>query len=169
MHLYIKPDNKEVAEYYKDNAGKRDNLNTRTPDAGLDLFTPEDITIPAKSTGKLNTRICCEALRHVNDSPTSIRVSYYLYLRSSIPSKTPLRLSNSVGIIDSGYRGNIIACLDNISDDDYLIKRGTRLVQLCGPMLEPITYDLIECEYKTLECKLGVSNRGEGGFGSTGK
>ena len=54
---------------------------------------------------------------------------YYLYPRSSI-SKTPLRLCNSVGIIDAGYRGNIMAFVDNI-DEDYDL--GTRLFQLCDP------------------------------------
>ena len=39
-------------------------------------------------------------------------VSYYLYPRSSVSTKTPLRLANSVGIIDSGYRGNIKAVFD---------------------------------------------------------
>ena len=47
-----------------------------------------------------------------NGKPTA----YYLYPRSSMGSKTPLRLSNSVGIIDAGYRGNIIGVVDNISD-----------------------------------------------------
>jgi dUTP pyrophosphatase len=169
MHLYIKPENEEVAEYYKENSGKMTNLHTLTPDAGLDLFCPEDLTIPARSTGKMDTKICCEALRNHNDSPTAKRVSYYLYLRSSTPTKTPLRLANSVGIIDSGYRGNIIACLDNNSDSDFIVKKGTRLVQLCGPMLEPITYDLVECEHKTCECLISSSVRGGGGFGSTGK
>ena len=47
-------------------------------------------------------------------------VSYYLYPRSSI-IKTPLRMSNSVGIIDAGYRGNIIGCVDNIGDIPYTV------------------------------------------------
>ena len=87
-------------------------------------------------------------------------VSYYLYRRSSI-IKTPLRLANSVGIIDSGYRGDIIACVDNIKNVPYTIEQGTRLFQICGPTLEPIEFKLVT--------DLSDTQRGEGGFGSTGQ
>ena len=79
--------------------------------------------------------------------------------RSSI-SKTPLRLSNSVGLIDSGYRGVIQAPVDNISDEDYVIEEGTRLFQIVNSPLE--TFKDIE-----IVDTLGDTDRGEGGFGST--
>ena len=85
-------------------------------------------------------------------------ISYYLYPRSSI-SKTPLRMSNSVGIIDSGYRGDIMVSLDNISDEIYEIKKYQRLFQLCSPILAPISFELTN--------NLSETTRGEGGFGST--
>ena len=47
-------------------------------------------------------------------------VGYYLYMRSSSPINTPLRMANNVGIIDSGYRGNIRACFDIISSKKYI-------------------------------------------------
>ena len=84
----------------------------------------------------------------------------YLYPRSSI-SKTPLRLANSVGIIDAGYRGNIMAVVDNISDEPFDIQKGQRLFQICGRFLEPINLTLIDTT-------LSDSERGNGGFGSTG-
>ena len=56
-------------------------------------------------------KVCVNGIEHY--------VGYYLYSRSSTGSKTPLRLSNSVGIIDSGYRGNIKACFDNINNSDF--------------------------------------------------
>ena len=100
-------------------------------------------------------------------------VSYYLYARSSI-SKTPLILKNSVGIIDSGYRGNLIAAvyysptfndLQKVSinqlPNSYTIKKGTRLVQICAPELQPFSFDVVNT--------LTETDRGEGGFGSTGK
>ena len=74
--------------------------------------------------------------------------------------KSPLRLANSIGIIDAGYRGNVIAAVDNISNEDYIIEKGTRLFQLCSPDLEPITYELVN--------SLNETSRGTGGFGSTG-
>ena len=85
---------------------------------------------------------------------------FYIYPRSSI-SKTPLRLANSVGIIDSGYRGELIAVFDNISDYEHIILPGTRLVQVCLPSLLPFSVKLVDDDFLTTE-------RGEGGFGSTG-
>lgn len=85
--------------------------------------------------------------------------SYYIYPRSSI-SNTPLRLSNSVGIVDSGYRGPIIAALDNISDKPYTVEEGTRLIQLCAPGLVPIDrFERVDVWEETV--------RGSRGFGST--
>jgi len=55
--------------------------------------------------------------------------AYYLFPRSSI-SKTPLRLANSIGLIDGGYRGEIVAMVDNIYDEDYEVKEGERYFQL---------------------------------------
>ena len=69
-------------------------------------------------------------------------------------------MANSVGIIDAGYRGTIMAAVDNISDEDYTIKVGQRLFQICGRYLEPIYLTLVE--------ELSESERGNGGFGSTG-
>ena len=68
---------------------------------------------------------------------------YYLYPRSSI-SKGKLRLSNSVGIIDYGYRGDIMAAVDNIGDTDYHIEKGERLFQLCSPDLTSIDVAVVD-------------------------
>ena len=124
-------------------------------DSGLDLFCPETITINPGETVKINLQIKCEALS--NDGQRN--VSYYLYPRSSI-IKTPLRLSNSVGIIDAGYRGDIIACVDNIKNESYTITQGDRLFQICAGNLEPIEFQLVN--------DLSNTQRGTGGFGSTG-
>jgi dUTP pyrophosphatase len=95
-----------------------------------------------------------------------------MYPRSSL-SKTKLRLANSVGIIDSGYRGNLIGMFDVVnvensySDEknaDYFAKSYDRLVQICGPGLIPILVEIVEDEQE-----LGnETERGSGGFGSTG-
>ena len=68
-------------------------------------------------------------------------------------------MSNSVGIIDAGYRGPLMVSIDNISDDMYEIKQGQRLFQLCSPTLEAISFELTDV--------LSETTRGEGGFGST--
>ena len=75
-------------------------------------------------------------------------------------ANTPLRLCNSVGIIDAEYRGEIIAMVDNISDQDYHITNGSRLFQLCSPTLESISVEVVNT--------LGQTSRGSLGLGSTG-
>ena len=69
-------------------------------------------------------------------------------------------MANSVGIIDAGYRGNIIACVDNVKNYEFKIEKGSRLFQICGPTLEPSKHWVVN--------ELSNSQRGSGGFGSTG-
>ncbi len=89
-------------------------------------------------------------------------VGYFLYPRSSTGTKTPLRLANSIGIIDAGYRGNYIAAFDNIRTESFKVERLQRLVQICPPNLTyPLRVELVEDLEQTI--------RGTGGFGSTGK
>ena len=155
--LLIKPENENVKSYYKNHS------SYNKGDSGLDLFVPEDIEVKCGETVFVDLQIKCELLDKENKN-----ISYYLYPRSSI-SKTPLILANSVGIIDAGYRGSIKAAVkyipsyDDIKSDEgsiYIIKKGTRLFQLCSP-------DLKELNFK-LSNTLSETSRGEGGFGSTG-
>ena len=149
MKLLIKTENPVLTTVYNNHQ------HYNPGDSGLDLFCPETITINPGETVKINLQIKCEALS--NDRQRN--VSYYLYPRSSI-IKTPLRLSNSVGIIDAGYRGDIIACVDNIKNESYTITQGDRLFQICAGNLEPIEFQLVN--------DLSNTQRGTGGFGSTG-
>lgn len=150
MILNMKVDNDELKEKYTTT------YTNVSGDAGIDLFVPETITIPAKQLGfKIDHLISCEAT--ILNNP----VSYYLYPRSSMGGRTPLRMSNSVGIIDSGYRGRIIGMVDNISDEDFVVEKGTRLFQICPPTLNnPINLNIVQ--------ELTETERGEGGIGSTG-
>jgi dUTPase len=128
------------------------------PNAGFDLFTPNSIYITTKFF-QLNTGII-SAMFDQNNNP----VSYFLYPRSSI-IKTNYRLANSVGIIDSGYRGNIIGAFDNYAFHETTIDKYTRLLQLCSPTLSPIIVEIVD----SLEELSDTTDRGSGGFGSTGK
>lgn len=131
-------------------------------DAGFDLFVPDLYYINPKSLGtKINHGINCSM--SFNGKPTA----YYLYPRSSMGSKTPLRLSNSVGIIDAGYRGHIIGVVDNLSEDLYEVNKNhyDRLMQICGPN---IMYPIYPVIVETIE-QLGITTRGANGFGSTGR
>lgn len=149
MKLLIKTENPVLTTVYNNHQ------HYNPGDSGLDLFCPETITINPGETVKINLQIKCEAL----SDDRQRNVSYYLYPRSSI-IKTPLRLSNSVGIIDAGYRGDIIACVDNIKNESYTISQGDRLFQICAGNLEPIEFQLVN--------DLSNTQRGTSGFGSTG-
>jgi len=140
-------------------------------DAGIDLFTIKDQCITGTSLStKIDLGINCSMI-FVNNSASEKKIThcgYYLYPRSSTGSKTPLRLSNSVGIIDSGYRGNLIACFDNHGTNDYQVVCGDRLVQVCSPNITYPTLINIVTTTKKLELQNSINRRLKGGFGSTG-
>ncbi len=145
MILKIKPINDSVSFLYENHGHFHDG------DAGIDLFVTEDQIIEAGETARIHLGICCE---NAENKP------YLLMPRSSI-AKTPLRLCNSIGLIDGGYRGEIMAAVDNIKDEDYKIEKGQRLFQLVAMDGSPIKFELVD--------KLTDTTRGEGGFGSTGE
>lgn len=141
------------------------------PNAGLDLITRPAIIHPHQSaygySYKLDYKLKVSAYL-CNKNGSIYPTGFYLYPRSSI-SKTNFRLANSTGIIDSGYRGNLIAILDAIkspySAPHSAPVAGERYVQICAPNLCPIVYQFVD----SIE-ELGTpTERGDGGFGSTGK
>ena len=144
MKLFIKPHNDIAFEFYKNHGHFHDG------DAGLDLYVLENIDFEPGETKAIKLGISCE--------PEDGK-AYYLFPRSSI-SKTPLRMANSIGLIDGGYRGEIMAVCDNIKAESYSVKKGQRLFQLVATDSSPITYELVE--------SLEMTTRGTGGFGSTG-
>lgn len=121
-------------------------------DAAADMYAMEDVTIPAHSTGTpVKTGV------HIQLPEGWVA---FILPRSSIGAKTPLRLSNSAGVIDSGYRGEVRALYDNIGDEPYQIHKGDRIAQ----MLVMPSYRFKANVVDSLE----DSDRGEAGFGSTG-
>ena len=145
MKLLIKPLNEVTQGMYENHGHFHDG------DAGLDLYVVEDQTFTPGETKKIHLGISCEPL----DGK-----AYYLFPRSSI-CKTPLRLSNSIGLIDGGYRGEIMAPCDNIKDFSYTVEKGQRLFQLVASDSSAISFSIVD--------KLTDSSRAKGGFGSTGK
>ena len=130
-------------------------------DAGFDVFLPINNNVFTKSiTNKVDFNIkCCAKMYNKTNSYVT---PFYTYARSSI-SKTPLRLANNQGIIDAGYRGNLIGMFDCMAEE-YYIQEYLRLLQICAPGLIPIYVNIVD----TFE-ELGQSTlRGDGGFGSTG-
>tara|TARA_B100000686_G_C16499515_1_gene816308 strand:- start:74 stop:511 length:438 start_codon:yes stop_codon:yes gene_type:complete len=144
MKLLIKPLNKLAKKYYSNHD------HFHNGDAGLDLYILEDQIFDPGETAKIKLGISCENVEGKG---------YFLFPRSSI-SKTPLRMANSIGLIDGGYRGEIMAVCDNIKDYQFSISQGDRLFQLVSADLSSIEFEIVD--------KLSDSTRGEGGFGSTG-
>ena len=145
MKLLIKTLNKSAKILYENHG------HFHIGDAGLDLYIIEDISFNPGETKLIKLGISCECISGK---------AYFLFPRSSI-SKTPLRLSNSVGLIDGGYRGEIMASCDNIKNFKFTARKGERLFQLVAPDCSPISYKLVD--------SLSDTDRGTGGFGSTGK
>jgi len=158
LKVYI--NNESLKEKYVEFVNKHNEqvINSNFPNAGFDLLTPINIEVNDKIF-KLNTEIIC-SMFDSNNYP----VSYFLYPRSSI-IKTNYRLANSVGIIDSGYRGNIVGVFDNISNLYSNIEIYSRLLQICAPNLGPIIVEIVD----NLEDLSEQTTRGSGSFGSTGK
>lgn len=153
--LRIIPNNEEVANFY------RSHSHFNEGDSGIDLFCAENITIKAGDTKKINFNISCEMI--CIDGDKTYNVSYLLLPRSSMGSRTPLRLTNSIGLIDAFYRGNISGCSDNVKTYDYEVKKGTRLFQLVAPDLSPIH------NIEVVKQFINPHKRRNGGYGSTGK
>lgn len=138
--------------------------------------TPEFITAAAGTTTQpVSISTTTNIPPSFASDPPSQPCGFYLYPRSSI-SKTRMRLANSVGIIDAGYRGDLIAAIDTIgifgSTDIWHIwnetlapvKKYDRYFQVCAPDLSPFLVHLVETEQELSP----PTQRGTGGFGSTG-
>lgn len=122
--------------------------------AGVDLYaTPPTMSthIPAGQTAKINTGICVE-----------IPNGYFgaIFARSGLATKRGLRPANCVGVIDSDYRGEVIVALHNDTDKCESIHVGDRIAQLVILPYLPVEFEEVD--------ELSNTDRGEGGFGSTG-
>ena len=119
--LKIKCVDSSLLSYYKNNQ------KFNPGDAGLDLYCPNDIEIRCGETKFIDLGIQCEMIEKCKlySQIFTSNISYYLYPRSSL-SKTPLILANHVGIIDAGYRGNIVAAvkyLPTINDIEKIFSK----------------------------------------------
>nr|WP_321257285.1 dUTP diphosphatase [uncultured Pseudodesulfovibrio sp.] len=88
-------------------------------------------------------------------------IAGYVFSRSGLGTKDGLTVSQGVGVIDPDYRGEIKVSLLNTSDKVRRIKRGQRIAQL-------VFMPIFQAAILPVE-ELGDTNRGAGGFGSTGK
>ena len=192
LKLFVDSEDTILKEKYLAYADKHNNklLDNQTHiDAGFDLFAPGNEGLEEESYGddlrffgpnwsdagpvnKLDLKVCCSA-KIFTDTGKNYNTGYYMYPRSSL-SKTQLRLANSTGIIDAGYRGHLIGMFDvvNIPEDtsddrncDYFGKKYERYLQVCAPSLVPIVVEIVN----SMEDLGEETSRGSGGFGSTGR
>ena len=128
--------------------------------SGFDLFCPSNVECTHINKYMLDHNISCSMTYEGK------YVGYYLYVRSSTPIKTPLRLANNVGIIDSGYRGTIRGCFDIIdTKSNFNFEKGNRYMQLCPPDIgKPMKVHIVD-SFHNLGKK---NNRNCNGFGSSG-
>lgn len=148
------------------------NYKCNGQDSGVDLVVTEKVFPEVARTTTLNHKISCQMCKY-KDGEFVGHVGYWLLPRSSI-SKTNYRMANSMGLIDSGYRGNIMAKIDTIPvfvnneegelvslTNENVIQKGTRLFQIAVGNLTPIS------QVRVVD-SLTTTDRGSGGFGSTG-
>ena len=121
-------------------------------DAGADLRSTEDLVVP----GRGRTLV-----------PTGVRIALpmgyvgLVHPRSGLAAKSGITVLNTPGTVDAGYRGEIMVTLYNSTDEDFEVKRGDRIAQLVIQQVELATFVAV--------AELPQSDRGESGFGSSGR
>ena len=126
--------------------------HAKSGDAGLDLTTRETVTIPPNTTRMVRTGI-----------RAAIPEGYFGLLapRSSMAAKRNVTLANSPSVIDSGYRGEIMLALHNLDS------RHAETVELGERVAQMVVVPFATCECVEVD-ELSETERGEGGFGSSG-
>lgn len=123
--------------------------------AGYDLYAclDREITVAAGETVKIPTGIAIEL--------ESSGFAAFVFARSSMGTKHSVIPANAVGVIDSDYRGEVCVFLKNYSQTDYMVQPQDRVAQLI----------ILPVELPQLEevDELSDTQRGDGGFGSSGK
>lgn len=122
------------------------NLN----DAGFDLYSIVDTIIPPKQRKTVRTGIAIQMPEHF---------AGLIWPRSGLSVKHGIDVL--AGVIDSGYRGEIMVCLYNTSDENVSINTGDRIAQIIFQEVPRVIMEVHE--------SLGSSQRGDNGFGSSGK
>jgi len=136
---------------------KKLNENAKLPiyahpgDAGLDLFALEEATIAVGDRALIKTGISME----IPDGFVGL-----IWDKSGLATKNGLK--TMAGVVDSGYRGEVIVCLVNLSEQKYIFNAGDKIAQMIIQKKENIeVLEVTELDQNT--------TRGADGFGSTGK
>lgn len=119
--------------------------------AGMDLRAAETVTVPQKATVLVKTGMAVAV-------PPGFEMQ--VRSRSGLAAKHAVFVTNGPGTIDADYRGEVGVILSNFGDEDFLIHAGDRIAQA---VIAPV----VQAEFVDVE-QLSVTDRGVGGFGSTG-
>ena len=120
-------------------------------DAGMDVRSVEDVEIAPGSRSLVHTGL-------VMNLPPGYEAQ--VRPRSGLALKFGVTVLNTPGTIDSGYRGEVGVILANFGDAPFAVKKGDRIAQV---VVAPVTQaEIVETD------EVGVTDRGAGGFGSTG-
>lgn len=134
---------------FLDNAAKIPTKANLT-DAGFDLYSIENTIVAPQLRQTVKTGISLEMPKHM---------AGLIWPRSGLSVKSGIDVL--AGVIDSGYRGEIMVCLYNTSKEVVEIKHGDRIAQIIFQEVPVVTMEV--------HSTLGSSQRGDNGFGSTGK
>ena len=121
-------------------------------DAGMDLTSRQTVEIAPQGTVMVGTGVAME----IPEGFVGL-----VFPRSGLASKRGVNLTNCVGVIDSGYRGEIKAPLYNAGHETQVVERGERVCQI-------VIVPFVTCECVKVD-ELSDTERGDGGFGSTGR
>jgi dUTP pyrophosphatase len=117
-------------------------------DIGYDLYSAEELILAARGAAGVHTGIAIEFV------PAAGGI---VKTRSGLAKK---RLMCNAGVIDAGYRGEIIVLMENLGDDPYTIHKGDKIAQL-------LEHPFLAGEVS--ESELSEAARGAKGFGSSGQ
>ncbi len=120
-------------------------------DSGMDIFSDEEITIPAGKRVLVHTGIAIALPEKTEGQVRS---------KSGLALKFGLQVLNSPGTIDTNYRGEICVILLNTSENDYQVEKGQKIAQL-------VICPFYTCRTQVVD-DLDQTDRADGGFGSTG-
>ena len=127
-------------------------------DAGMDLYALTGQVIPGNARGsmvKTGLKVWLPANYELQVRP-----------RSGMSAKTTVRVANAPGTVDSGYTGEICVLVDNLSNTDFVIDADNRrIAQAVIKFVPPVDVNEISLE----EMEKRVTERGDGGFGHTGR
>jgi dUTP pyrophosphatase len=143
----LQPTDPSVTEYYQ-------RTNQHVGDSGFNLYFPEEVVLKAGDRRKISLKV----VGVMSDDQFNPQ-SYFVIPRSSL-ANTPLLMANSIGLIDAGYRGELIVAV--YATADYTIAKGQSLFQVIHPSLQPFSGTIVP-----LLAPLDTTSRGSGGFGST--